>query len=900
MRLTRNTHNKTRYDYIIKKITARFYEELSSARRDFVKTLIGIKDPREKEIYSLIIIYRLISLSFILSMPPFNEGPAYLLKKFNEYENEINLNNIINNKNSSGKNKVKIAAHKSFYLNFLKILFFKSRDLTPEFPDKFFHENITEKKNQDINVNDHAIKKLIVLLNNYKWKLDDSLLENENEINLEVLGYIFERYCDQKESGVYYTKEETSLYVCENTLIPALLIKLEKACAGRISLAEIIKTAFTKDPIIFFNAQTSKDFFKPAPKPVEKALQTGSFIKILNSRPAGDDNRHKKSWNEIINCRRRVNYAIKNINNILYEAAKLNYKNEEYHIKLNSAFTLFITANINLSKLFTAIIDSINDIKTLSIFYESLLKFRILDGAAGSGSFLFAVIKVLKPIYKTLFNKLNVANHDNNVSICDLIVSNNLYAVDIMPEALITLKTRLALKLTAERKNSITSITFNNIFNIIRGDFLLDNFIKSGIFDVVICNPPYVPVKSKSLKTETVIRLYGDITPSCSDPNKFKATDIFPYYILKCLKKGTADCVYGFITPLSACYGINSKILNGALAPGRQNWIAAFDNIPSPLFAGISQRICFWLAGPDGRKQGDYYSTPLLRWRSKNSRELMNEIFYTRTLYSAGSKEKAVIIRINDEQQLELIRKIDGFINDYTIAARKKYPAGYYKIGYSHVARNFISAYLNPPPCFNSISAEPENITRNAGVCVKDNYKYAVLAALNSETFYFYWLARSDGFNVSYSLINDFIGFISHAPEHLIDLLGRIGEFIHQRRFEALTFKKNAGKFIGNFNCRQKLPELCRRADLLIIMSLSLGIDHYRTLFNYIQNIDGLNNNQKSNDGICAGILKNYKPLNYNLIELKSLMDRIDSTICNYFNITQSDINYICSQYHRK
>ena len=57
----------------------------------------------------------------------------------------------------------------------------------------------------------------------YQWHLDDRPLRNDNEINPDVLGYIFEKYINQKQMGAYYTKEDITDYISKNTIIPFLL-----------------------------------------------------------------------------------------------------------------------------------------------------------------------------------------------------------------------------------------------------------------------------------------------------------------------------------------------------------------------------------------------------------------------------------------------------------------------------------------------------------------------------------------------------------------------------------------------------------------------------------------------------------------------------------------------------
>ena len=52
----------------------------------------------------------------------------------------------------------------------------------------------------------------------------------DNEINPDVLGYIFEKYINQKQMGAYYTKEDITEYIGKNTIIPFLFDAAEKKC----------------------------------------------------------------------------------------------------------------------------------------------------------------------------------------------------------------------------------------------------------------------------------------------------------------------------------------------------------------------------------------------------------------------------------------------------------------------------------------------------------------------------------------------------------------------------------------------------------------------------------------------------------------------------------------------
>src|SRR5690606_23328150 len=70
-----------------------------------------------------------------------------------------------------------------------------------------------------------AFTRLFKFFDDWDWHLDVREHRAGNEINPDVLGYIFEKYINQKEMGAYYTQEDITEYICKNTILPFLLEK---------------------------------------------------------------------------------------------------------------------------------------------------------------------------------------------------------------------------------------------------------------------------------------------------------------------------------------------------------------------------------------------------------------------------------------------------------------------------------------------------------------------------------------------------------------------------------------------------------------------------------------------------------------------------------------------------
>ena len=63
---------------------------------------------------------------------------------------------------------------------------------------------------------------------------------------------------------------------------------------------------------------------------------------------------------------------------------------------------------------------------------------------------------------------------------------------------------------------------------------------------------------------------------------------------------------------------------------------------------------------------------------------------------------------------------------------------------------------------------------------------------------------------------------------------------IHEQRYSALVFKKNAGKYVGNYNY-QRLRPLTRRADLVFLSALGASWGELEELFSFVSLVRSVN-----------------------------------------------------------
>ena len=125
------------------------------------------------------------------------------------------------------------AQGRNYYTDFLRPLFFEgfakpAEHRTPEarallgeikyLNGGLFLEHTLEQQNPNIAIPNEAFSNLLGLFARYSWNLNDLPGEADDEINPDVLGYIFEKYINQKAFGAYYTRPEITEYLCEQTI----------------------------------------------------------------------------------------------------------------------------------------------------------------------------------------------------------------------------------------------------------------------------------------------------------------------------------------------------------------------------------------------------------------------------------------------------------------------------------------------------------------------------------------------------------------------------------------------------------------------------------------------------------------------------------------------------------
>ncbi len=379
----------------VEKVTKKFYERFKTEHASFLAFIKGIPDKQMESWYASVMINRLMFLYFIQEKGFLNGDPNYLRNKLAE---------------SSARKP------NAYYSEFLSPLFFqgfacKKADRLPatnkllgEIPylngGLFQKHQIEELHGKTIVIADKAFEQLFDFFKEYNWHLDEREDHIDREINPDVLGYIFEKYINQKQMGAYYTKEDITEYISQNTIIPFLLDEARKGCAVAFTPEGSVWRLLRDDPDRYIHDPMKKgarDTDPPLPTEIEAGVHDVTQRSGWNKTAPEEYALPTEIWREAIDRHQR------------YRAVKAKLVAGEVH-EVNDLITL----NLNIRQFALDAIQFCEGPELLRAIWKAIEKVSVLDPTCGSGAFLFAALNILKPLYEACLIRMQGFIEDND------------------------------------------------------------------------------------------------------------------------------------------------------------------------------------------------------------------------------------------------------------------------------------------------------------------------------------------------------------------------------------------------------------------------------------------------------------------------------------------------------
>jgi len=468
---------RARVAFDVDRITKRFYDCFKTEHTTFLNFVKGIKADADLQWYTSLMLNRLMFIYFIQK------------KGFLDGDTDYLRNRLRMVQQVRGRDKFQ-----SFYRYFLLRLFHEGLGKSPDerkidptmeellgkvpyLNGGFFEVHDLEKRYPEIDIPDNAFQKLFDFFDQYSWHLDERPLRADNEINPDVVGYIFEKYVNQKQMGAYYTKEDITEYISKSTIIPFLFDAAREKCAIAFKPESSLWQLLRNDPDRYIYQAVRHGVLDAA----------GNVLPLPNDIADGlDDTEHRKRCSDPA----PAPYGLPAETRREYVARRQRCLSIRKKLRAGQVHEIndLVTLNIDIWQFARDAIINAEGPELLRAFWHAIAGclpdksnsnittgVSVLDPTCGSGAFLFSALRILETLYSDCLERMALFLEDDNANgkgqkyadfrdiraqigkhpneryfVLKSIIINNLYGVDIMEEAVEICKLRLFLKLVAQ------------------------------------------------------------------------------------------------------------------------------------------------------------------------------------------------------------------------------------------------------------------------------------------------------------------------------------------------------------------------------------------------------------------------------------------------------------------
>jgi hypothetical protein len=623
----------------------------------------------------------------------------------------------------------------------------------PKFALPLFALHALEQDADSIFIADEVFARLFTFFDDYQWQLGACSDGCTNVLYPDVLGFVFEQQINHQQMGAYYTGDDVTAYITSNTIVPALLekVQVQFPTALQSALWQWLKC----DPDRY----------------IQQALSTKEHLPAETERDY---------------TARRVRYQ-------RLRARLCSGEIEHIHD--------LVTYNLNIRQFAQDVLTRCENPALLYTFFTCLRELTVLDPTCGSGAFLFAALRVLEPLYDACIERTIVLTGNweqrafsailalvrlyPNRRYCILksILTHNLYGLDFMEEAVEMCQLRvylellsciervediepaLDLKLNIRVGNALVGVVNSytvagepegalcerldcelaSTYGIAAHDrarfeqwrsshkpfhwsVTFHEVMQNGGFAVIVGNPPYVEYKEEKF----FYTLLACETRSCGN--------LYPIVVERSHTLLSPRGWQGMILPLAAFATRNMlPFIDGFLRWFPCSWLSFYHFRPSMLFCSgkvASLPAVIYLAKASGQQQR--FSTAVTKWAAAQRQQLFSSLSYCQVTTGRDPENRHYYAKFGTALENALLEKL---LCHTTVKSYLAGTAGANSMFYRSAGGLYWKVFLN--------FAWPYQTTSNKQCTFRDEYDRDVFVALfNSSLFWWYYTVTFDTFNL--------------------------------------------------------------------------------------------------------------------------------------------------------
>jgi hypothetical protein len=610
----------------------------------------------------------------------------------------------------------------------------------PVLAHPLFQKHLIEHSYQP-QIPDEPLYKLFLFLEAYRWELIYRTDGETGVVHHDIFADLLEQRSNQKQTGTYYTTDDITGYVANNTILPVLLHRIQKHYPAIMHPHSTIWQHLVRSPARYIPDTLQNPAYLPAETVQEYQLRQQRFTHLVTLLQQG---------------------TIRTIN-------------------------AMVTYNLDILRFFVDVISTHQDLDLLTTLFTELERLTILDPTCGSGAFLCAALATLQTLYTACLQRMqelaqgtgqgptpsaptqtqggHCSPRSQRLCLVNHIIAHNLYGVDLMEEATKVCTLRLYLTLLAEAQCIEDVPPFDQIpihiktGNALAGDMYSTAFpevTQLGGFAVILGNPPYI--EHSKVRPQYAIAGYEE--KSCGN--------LYAAMLERSLALLHPDgSSIGLLLPMSICgsqrFAQLRTLLTQSLSP---MWLANFDIFPCRLFSNAFQRLSILLGRHKGWRQdpppqpvqADLYTTRIHRWYPEERPFIIDLLRYTPCRQSTAHtplQHLSVFPKLASTLHAEILQKITLKSNGHTIATALQDHKTPHFVYYQEATNYWIKAICHIPFYMkNGMTMAPPH---GRFLFFRDERTTRIIMALmNSSLFYLWFTTYSDGFHLAHSLVTSF------------------------------------------------------------------------------------------------------------------------------------------------